>query len=69
MQAVSFDGISQLNLENNKDFYNEEMVIDLERYAARMRKGLHIEKLFRDEMYEYFYAMGWPDIEPLKMTR
>lgn len=40
---------------------DKECNLDLDVYAIRCRKGLAIEKEYRDEMYNFLFEVGWPN--------
>ena len=49
--------------------FNTEMYQDLDRYVCRLKKGISLEREYRDDLYEFIYSTGFPDIEFLKMGR
>lgn len=61
--------INKRNLDVNLEMLHQECIIDLDIFAKRLKKGLDIERMYRDDLYEYLYGIGWPELEFLRMSK
>lgn len=69
MQYISMTEINKRNLDVNLEMLHQECIIDLDIFAKRLKKGLDIERMYRDDLYEYLYGIGWPELEFLRMSK